>query len=150
MWAAVPRERADKSGRAFMSRPCGGETGRRGCVCHAIDGALLCGLPSQVYALVRPLVESAVHGYNATVFAYGHTSSGKTYTMTGTHAQPGARHVARGWPGYQACVDNHPPFHHASSKGSSHAQCTMSSRQSRLQRASICCLCCVVSLRQCL
>lgn len=28
-------------------------------------------------------------GYNGTVFAYGQTSSGKTYTMTGTHDQPG-------------------------------------------------------------
>ena len=30
---------------------------------------------------VRPLVESALSGYNATVFAYGQTGSGKTYTM---------------------------------------------------------------------
>jgi hypothetical protein len=30
---------------------------------------------------VRPLVESALAGYNATVFAYGQTGSGKTYTM---------------------------------------------------------------------
>ena len=43
----------------------------------------------QVYSLVRPLVESAVRGYNATVFAHGHTSSGKTYTMSGSPAQPG-------------------------------------------------------------
>ena len=41
-----------------------------------------------VYSLVRPLVESAVRGYNATVFAHGHTSSGKTYTMSGSPAQP--------------------------------------------------------------
>jgi len=30
---------------------------------------------------VRPLVEAALSGYNATVFAYGQTGSGKTYTM---------------------------------------------------------------------
>ena len=32
----------------------------------------------------RPLVESCVEGYNATVLAYGQTGSGKTYTMLGT------------------------------------------------------------------
>eukprot|EP00960_Hanusia_phi_P039830 754072-Hanusia_phi.AAC.2 len=30
---------------------------------------------------VRPLVDAALSGYNATVFAYGQTGSGKTYTM---------------------------------------------------------------------
>lgn len=30
-----------------------------------------------------------VKGFNATVFAYGTTGSGKTYTMTGTETQPG-------------------------------------------------------------
>eukprot|EP00906_Rhabdomonas_costata_P034735 RCo048852 len=32
---------------------------------------------------VHPLVESVLQGYNATVFAYGQSGSGKTYTMTG-------------------------------------------------------------------
>lgn len=31
----------------------------------------------------RPIVESVMHGFNGTVFAFGQTSSGKTYTMTG-------------------------------------------------------------------
>ena len=31
------------------------------------------------------LLDSVVKGYNACVFAYGTTGSGKTYTMTGTH-----------------------------------------------------------------
>lgn len=35
------------------------------------------------------LIESVVRGYNATVFAYGTTGSGKTYTMVGTQEQPG-------------------------------------------------------------
>ena len=30
---------------------------------------------------IRPLVDAALAGYNATVFAYGQTGSGKTYTM---------------------------------------------------------------------
>ncbi|KAK3892880.1 hypothetical protein Pcinc_003281 [Petrolisthes cinctipes] len=37
-----------------------------------------------VYAAVaQPIVESALTGFNGTVFAYGQTSSGKTYTMMG-------------------------------------------------------------------
>ncbi|XP_078252313.1 kinesin-like protein KIF27 isoform X2 [Rhinoraja longicauda] len=36
-------------------------------------------------ACVKPLVTSAVEGYNATVFAYGQTGSGKTYTIGGGH-----------------------------------------------------------------
>ena len=39
---------------------------------------------ADVYAAVDPLVESAVNGYNATVFAYGSTGSGKTYTISGS------------------------------------------------------------------
>jgi kinesin family protein 18/19 len=35
------------------------------------------------------LVPSVIEGYNACVFAYGTTGSGKTYTMTGTVDQPG-------------------------------------------------------------
>ncbi|KAH8066854.1 hypothetical protein JL721_8044 [Aureococcus anophagefferens] len=42
-----------------------------------------------VYEHVRPLALSVVDGYNATVFAYGHTGSGKTHTMTGTAQEPG-------------------------------------------------------------
>ncbi|XP_069786091.1 kinesin-like protein KIF27 isoform X2 [Narcine bancroftii] len=36
-------------------------------------------------ACVKPLVASAIEGYNATVFAYGQTGSGKTYTIGGGH-----------------------------------------------------------------
>eukprot|EP01065_Artemidia_motanka_P013914 TRINITY_DN17873_c0_g1_i1.p1 TRINITY_DN17873_c0_g1~~TRINITY_DN17873_c0_g1_i1.p1 ORF type:complete len:670 (+),score=231.21 TRINITY_DN17873_c0_g1_i1:179-2188(+) len=37
----------------------------------------------QVYESVREIVTRAVEGYNGTIFAYGQTSSGKTYTMLG-------------------------------------------------------------------
>ena len=33
--------------------------------------------------VAKDVVESAVEGYNGTIFAYGQTGSGKTYTMTG-------------------------------------------------------------------
>ncbi|XP_069834499.1 centromere-associated protein E isoform X3 [Dendropsophus ebraccatus] len=40
---------------------------------------------SQVYQEVAvPIIHSALEGYNGTIFAYGQTSSGKTYTMMGT------------------------------------------------------------------
>ena len=35
------------------------------------------------------LIEGVVNGYNATVFAYGATGAGKTYTMLGTETNPG-------------------------------------------------------------
>ncbi|GER28605.1 kinesin-like protein [Striga asiatica] len=38
---------------------------------------------------VKPLVPGLFQGYNATVFAYGATGSGKTYTMQGTDKVPG-------------------------------------------------------------
>ncbi|KAL3289557.1 hypothetical protein HHI36_022974 [Cryptolaemus montrouzieri] len=38
---------------------------------------------------IAPMVRSAIEGINLTVFAYGATSSGKTYTMNGTRRDPG-------------------------------------------------------------
>ncbi|KAI9031278.1 kinesin-domain-containing protein [Hyaloraphidium curvatum] len=37
----------------------------------------------------KPLIEGVLDGYNSTVFAYGATGCGKTYTITGTEDQPG-------------------------------------------------------------
>lgn len=39
--------------------------------------------------IAKPIVEAATAGFNGTIFAYGQTSSGKTYTMTGTEDSPG-------------------------------------------------------------
>ena len=45
---------------------------------------------AEVYqALGQPMVTSAWEGYNSCIFAYGQTSSGKTYTMMGTKRDPG-------------------------------------------------------------
>ena len=35
------------------------------------------------------LIQSVINGYNACVFAYGTTGSGKTFSMTGTMESPG-------------------------------------------------------------
>ena len=37
----------------------------------------------------KPLISNVIQGFNATVFAYGATGAGKTYTMLGTLARPG-------------------------------------------------------------
>jgi kinesin family protein 18/19 len=37
----------------------------------------------------KPLLDSVMDGYNATVFAYGATGCGKTHTITGTPGDPG-------------------------------------------------------------
>jgi kinesin family protein 18/19 len=45
---------------------------------------------AEVYeASAKPLLDSVLDGYNATVFAYGATGCGKTHTITGTVQEPG-------------------------------------------------------------
>lgn len=39
--------------------------------------------------LAAPVVHAALGGFNATIFAYGQTSSGKTHSMLGSDADPG-------------------------------------------------------------
>jgi len=39
--------------------------------------------------LFKKIVNSVVEGYNGTIFMYGQTTSGKTYTMLGTQKDPG-------------------------------------------------------------
>eukprot|EP00928_Gymnodinium_smaydae_P041826 TRINITY_DN2825_c0_g1_i1.p1 TRINITY_DN2825_c0_g1~~TRINITY_DN2825_c0_g1_i1.p1 ORF type:complete len:1318 (-),score=339.79 TRINITY_DN2825_c0_g1_i1:32-3430(-) len=43
----------------------------------------------EVFGECRDLVQSAVDGYNVTVFAYGQTGAGKTHTMYGNPQDPG-------------------------------------------------------------
>lgn len=37
-----------------------------------------------VYAEIEPIIRSALDGHNVCIFAYGQTSSGKTFTMVST------------------------------------------------------------------
>jgi kinesin family protein 5 len=48
----------------------------------------------QVYTIAaQPLVKDVLEGYNATIFAYGQTSSGKTHTMEGVIGDPELRGI---------------------------------------------------------
>ncbi|KAJ4929034.1 hypothetical protein JOQ06_004655, partial [Pogonophryne albipinna] len=50
---------------------------------------------NQLYqAIAKPFVVSSVQGYNGTIFAYGQTSSGKTFTMMGSDRFPGVLPMA--------------------------------------------------------
>ena len=40
------------------------------------------------------MVTSAIDGYHSTIFAYGQTGAGKTFTMIGTKANRGVNHRA--------------------------------------------------------
>lgn len=42
---------------------------------------------------VRPLIDSVLDGFNGTIFAYGQTGTGKTYTMQGAWLEPEKRGV---------------------------------------------------------
>ncbi|XP_055741784.1 kinesin-like protein KIF3C isoform X2 [Salvelinus fontinalis] len=42
---------------------------------------------------VRPLIDSVLDGFNGTIFAYGQTGTGKTYTMQGVWLEPEKRGV---------------------------------------------------------
>ncbi|KAL6842858.1 hypothetical protein ACP4OV_027171 [Aristida adscensionis] len=54
---------------------------------HVFDGSAT---NARVYgAVVRAVIRAAVDGFNGTVFAYGQTSSGKTFTMNGSDDDPG-------------------------------------------------------------
>ncbi|KAG1692022.1 Kinesin-like protein KIF3B [Nymphon striatum] len=41
----------------------------------------------------RPLIDSVLNGFNGTIFAYGQTGTGKTYTMEGVRGNPEKRGV---------------------------------------------------------
>merc|ERR1719401_2301857 len=47
------------------------------------DAVFTPGTQDEVFEDCRDLVQSAVDGYNVTIFAYGQTGAGKTFTMAG-------------------------------------------------------------------
>ncbi|TXG52562.1 hypothetical protein EZV62_021731 [Acer yangbiense] len=48
-----------------------------------------CGNARVYELLTKDIIHAAVEGFNGTVFAYGQTSSGKTFTMNGSSSEPG-------------------------------------------------------------
>jgi hypothetical protein len=45
--------------------------------------------PQIYHTIAKPITKAALNGYNGSVFMYGQTTSGKTYTMLGTPKSPG-------------------------------------------------------------
>lgn len=41
-------------------------------------------ISDEVFSEVEPVIKSVVDGYNACIFAYGQTGTGKTFTMVTT------------------------------------------------------------------
>jgi hypothetical protein len=55
----------------------------------SFDGVFAPSSQEEVFEDCRDLIQSAVDGHNVTIFAYGQTGAGKTYTMYGTPEQDG-------------------------------------------------------------
>jgi len=53
------------------------------------DAVFTPGSQDEIFEDCRDLVQSALDGYNVTLFAYGQTGAGKTYTMTGKEGDLG-------------------------------------------------------------
>ncbi|CAN6372326.1 unnamed protein product [Urochloa humidicola] len=86
--AAGDREwRIDDTRVTLVHRAAGPVPGAPFVFDHVFDGAAT---NERVYGtVVRDLIGAVVDGFNATAFAYGQTSSGKTFTMNGSDADPG-------------------------------------------------------------
>ncbi|KAG2675315.1 hypothetical protein I3760_13G177600 [Carya illinoinensis] len=58
--------------------------------CYSFDKIFLPGSSQdEVFSEVKPVIKSALDGYNACIFAYGQTGTGKTFTMEGSPDLPG-------------------------------------------------------------
>merc|ERR1719326_1800839 len=53
------------------------------------DAVFMPGTQEEVFEDCQDLVQSAADGYNVTIFAYGQTGAGKTFTMYGVKGHEG-------------------------------------------------------------
>ncbi|OEL15548.1 Kinesin-like protein KIN-7L [Dichanthelium oligosanthes] len=85
---AADREwRIDDTRVSLLHRAAGPVPGASFNFDHVFDGAAT---NERVYGtVVQGLIGAVVDGFNGTAFAYGQTSSGKTFTMNGCDADPG-------------------------------------------------------------
>lgn len=51
--------------------------------CSEINGYLV--IAADIFQDLQPLVQSALDGFNVSIFAYGQTGAGKTFTMVRIH-----------------------------------------------------------------
>lgn len=58
------------------------------------DSVFSPGSQQEIFEDCRDLVQSAVDGHNVTIFAYGQTGAGKTYTLYGSPQAEGISHLA--------------------------------------------------------
>ncbi|KAL0097340.1 P-loop containing nucleoside triphosphate hydrolase protein [Phycomyces blakesleeanus] len=85
LWTVDTKERLVKSNNIRNEA-----TGTKADVEYKFDHVFYGSDNEKLYqAGVKGLIDQAMDGYNATVFAYGQTASGKTYTMMGTEQEPG-------------------------------------------------------------
>ena len=47
------------------------------------------GTPLIYHEVVKPIMKKTLNGFNGSIFMYGQTTSGKTYTMLGSESSPG-------------------------------------------------------------
>ncbi|PWZ25571.1 Kinesin-like protein KIN-7L, partial [Zea mays] len=79
--------RIDDTRVSLLHRAAGPVPGASFAFDHVFDGAAN---NERIYGtVVRELIGAVVGGFNGTAFAYGQTSSGKTFTMNGSDADPG-------------------------------------------------------------
>ena len=75
------RRGEDQDKRAVSSKPGATLTNS---TAHKFDGVLWNASQEEVYeAAAQDVVNGVIDGYNGTIFAYGQTGAGKTYSMTG-------------------------------------------------------------------
>ncbi|EGD73006.1 Kif3b protein, partial [Salpingoeca rosetta] len=81
----------EQRGSVTVNHPSGGQPAKTFSFDHSFNANVK---QVDVYnTTARPIVEAALEGYNGTIFAYGQTGTGKTYTMEGVRSVPEKRGI---------------------------------------------------------